>query len=544
MVRKYSLLCLVVGCTLFFRPSYAEALSAERWTNAEDYGVFFNNYEPNFYTGFAPRVQDRQRVTFYIGRGNQVRVRLVLPEATIENYIPDQVSRHDLYQELIEKSIIKLTTNREWEAYQARFQEEDLAKLARKRAVLSKEDWLRLNLEVMERLAPGRLEHISRDFNDMASGFIRVFREGGEFKTLADKLEAVNGLFPHRILVSELTQQQEEAFLNLARLAGENEAAKMTAEVMAFFHDITGHIYPIRHGRLDYYEINTVYPVGTYDTTTTYKGQRIPEFTTTGLWRLIPRKHGKGMVGMVDYISSQGYYGLMPMLPYQYAGGIAYNAFHNPGISNWLAGHPLLPVEWQKMTKGSRDGKPFLRLSITSRGPVSHGCTRLNAGHMTELREMLPSTSEGMEGVRAYFNLSHCYDIIDLRGDGREQAMGVQYYIAFRHTESRVANQIWCQNNREDFYRWLYGNEINYGPVGQVTVTEAYDCVFVGRKAAQGKRYENVPLYEAPYEPEHLQFYVINNIDTLSREGMEFNRELRRVGHGYDIDRGKLFLKD
>jgi hypothetical protein len=258
---------------------------------------------------------------------------------------------------------------------------------------------------------------------------------------------------------------------------------------------------------------------------------------------LIPRKHGKGYLGMVDYISSAGYYGLMPMLPYQYAGGITYNAFHNPGISNWIKGHPLLPKEWEKLTEGSRDGKPFMRASITSRGPVSHGCTRLNSGHMTEFREMLPSTSEGMEGIKVYMNLSHCYDVFDLKGDGNDQAMGVQYYIAFRHTESRVAKQIWSQNNREDFYRWLYGDEINDGPVGQVTVKEAYDCKFVKRKAIQGKRYENIKLYEAPYEPEHLQFYVINGVDSLSEAGMNFNRELRRVGHGYTMDRKKLFLE-
>ena len=46
------------------------------------------------------------------------------------------------------------------------------------------------------------------------------------------------------------------------------------------------------------------------------------------------------------------------------------------------------------LTDGSRDGKPFRRVALTSRGPVSHGCTRLNDGHLAELREMLPSTSE------------------------------------------------------------------------------------------------------------------------------------------------------
>jgi hypothetical protein len=233
----------------------------------------------------------------------------------------------------------------------------------------------------------------------------------------------------------------------------------------------------------------------------------------------------------------------MPMLPYEYGGGIAYNAIHNTGISCWIGGHHLLPKEWSKMTQGSRNGKPFNRVAITSRGPVSHDCTRLNSGHLTEFREMLPSTSEGMEGIVHYRSLSHCYDVFDLKGDGDDQVMGVQYYIAFRHTKSRVAEQIWVQNNREDFYDWLYGDDITFGPVGSVTVKEPYDYKFLKRKALQGKKYEGLRLYEAPYEPEYLQFYTIKGVSSLSREGMDFNRELRRVGAGYTIDRKKLFLE-
>jgi hypothetical protein len=245
---------------------------------------------------------------------------------------------------------------------------------------------------------------------------------------------------------------------------------------------------------------------------------------------------------MVDYISSAGYYGLMPMLPYQYSGSRSYNAIHNPGISHWIPGHALLPVEWKNYTEGSRNGKPFNRIAFTSRGPVSHGCTRCNAGHLTELREMLPSTSEAMEGIPHYRSLSHCYDIFDVRGDGNPKVMGVQYYFAFRHTKSRVAKEIWAQNNRKDFYAWLYGDEIDFGPIGQVMFKEAYGYRFLKKKALQGKKYENITLHEAPYEPEYLQFYVINGVNSLSREGMDFNRELRRVGYGYEIDRKILGL--
>jgi hypothetical protein len=245
---------------------------------------------------------------------------------------------------------------------------------------------------------------------------------------------------------------------------------------------------------------------------------------------------------MVDYISSAGYYGILPMFPYEYGGGIAYNSIHNTGISNWIQGHPLLPTEWRTYSEGSRNGKPYNRVALTSRGPVSHGCTRLNTGHLGELREMLPSTSEHMEGIVNYRNVSHCYDVFDRRGDGNNEIMGVQYYFAFRHTDSRVANQIWAQNNRKEFYEWLYGDEMNYGPIGQVTFDEVCTGKFVGKKAREGKIYKGLTLYEAPYQPETLQFYKIKGVGSTTDKGYDFNRELRRVGYGYTVDRKVLML--
>src|SRR4029453_8654074 len=94
-------------------PSAALALSRERYTNATPYGIFFNNYDPNFYTGFMARVQEKEAIKIHLGRGNQLRVRMVLSEQTIDNYITDQVARHDLDKELIDEGIITLTTKTE-----------------------------------------------------------------------------------------------------------------------------------------------------------------------------------------------------------------------------------------------------------------------------------------------------------------------------------------------------------------------------------------------------------------------------------------------
>ena len=48
-------------CWIMILPAgEAQALSRDRFTNGELYGVFFNDYDANFYTGFAPRVQEKR----------------------------------------------------------------------------------------------------------------------------------------------------------------------------------------------------------------------------------------------------------------------------------------------------------------------------------------------------------------------------------------------------------------------------------------------------------------------------------------------------
>jgi len=121
MMRKTSMAVVLVVAMVAGLVGNAGALSRERWTNPQPYGLFFNDYGPNVYVGFVPREQDRKRITIHVARGNQLRLRVVLSEAAIESYILDQVARHDLYKELIDMQVIQLTANSAWEAYDKSF---------------------------------------------------------------------------------------------------------------------------------------------------------------------------------------------------------------------------------------------------------------------------------------------------------------------------------------------------------------------------------------------------------------------------------------
>ena len=94
----------------------------------------------------------------------------------------------------------------------------------------------------------------------------------------------------------------------------------------------------------------------------------MPAFGVTGIWPLIRRSEGRGLTGMVDYISPNPGYGFITMLPYEHAGGIAYNAFHNAGVRCELGSTPFLPAAWRKVA-GERTARSHSRISGS---PAAH----------------------------------------------------------------------------------------------------------------------------------------------------------------------------
>jgi hypothetical protein len=321
--------------------------------------------------------------------------------------------------------------------------------------------------------------------------------------------------------------------------ADDPEFRDQTLKVLAL---VTEGRYPVVDDHVRALEFTAVYPAGTAKAWTHYQGKKLPDFGVSGVWPLLPREHGKGMMGMVDYLSTNPGYGFIPLLGYQYAGGIAYNALHNAGVRSQLNSAPFLPKEWTKVP-GERDpDKDYQNLWIGSRGPASHGCTRLPSGHMSELRDALPSTSEGLEGIPNVRNKPQCYDVFDIDGDGNAEVMGVQYYLAFwgvKHTPKAS----YAPNDRKGFYEWLYQDNVAYGADDSAVIKEVPVCRFTGlHKAEEAKVLKDVPLYEAPYARESIQFYRVESVRFDTAKGFELNRELRRIGGGFMPDRGRLLL--
>lgn len=540
------LLLAAAAVTLLGPPSAGAALEPSGDTtwdgSTPPTGVYFHWYEPSFYAGFAPRTQDPTRLHIELARGNQVRVTVVLGDAELDAYLGDLQERRTVVQEMIDKGVITLSTNREWERFTQRLDEAGVAAAVAARASGAPDAYRAKSLAILKALNPERVFTIKLPLAAVAARWHAVLTTG-DLGSANAKLDAANAALPGRIDVEDLSPSVGAALTRAADTAraGGADAPAFTSATQAFIELATGGRYRVVDGAVQATELTTIYPAGTAEATTTYKGEKLPDFGVTGVWPFISRTKGRGSLGMVDYLSPNPGYGFISMLPYQYAGGITYNAFHNAGVRCQLNSTPFLPSAWRKVA-GERSGKPYENLWIVGRGPTSHGCTRLPSGHMSELRQIVPSESDTLTQVKNYRNLPGCYDVFDIDGDGKDEVMGVQYYLAYRSNEHTPV-KAWASNRREPFYRWLYGDNIELAPVGQARIKTVPVCRYVGtRKASERTVLRDLPLYEATYPPEPIQFFR-SKVAFDSAAGFELNRELRKVGAGHTLDRARLQLK-
>jgi len=145
----------------------------------------------------------------------------------------------------------------------------------------------------------------------------------------------------------------------------------------------------------------------------------------------------------------------------------------------------------------------------------------------------LPSSEDALSKVVTYRNKSSGFDVFDINGDGQPEVMGIKYFYAYS-LKGKKPHKIRAASERKSFYAWLYRKGYRYGTQDQVIFDKAPTSKFIGKKAVEGKTYTNVPLYEAEYSPETIQFYQCKDI--------RFVRELRRVSSTYQVDRSLLKL--
>ncbi len=492
------------------------------------YAIFYSSYEPTFYTGFAPRAQDARRLHLHVGRGNQLRVTQVLSDRVVETYARDLMIRYRGYRELIDNEKVVLTQNSGFEDFEKQIKELDIEALVDTGKELSSEQLRQRNLELIKQLNPDRIFSILIPEEKLLTHWRSRLRPA-DLKSMnrQRQLELLNLMLPTRLWLTELDAEITAALKNIVSIAldKDTDQEQLSEPYFELLEKTSAGIYTSSDGQLQFDEFTAIYPIGSLNQYTKYKGRQIPLYPTPGKWLLTTHQRSK----TVDHIPTVSIYSYSPWIPYMHVGKKLHNSFH----TLWWrmsASTKFLPDEIKQAGSKSREGEEHDFMWLLSRGPMSHGCTHINTGHILELRQLLPAETEDLYKVEFFLNKSHLFDVFDIDGDMQPEVMGVRYFVAFS-LRNKSPDKLRAPIERKAFYEWLYGGELEYSQQGNAYFKQIKDTHYIGRRAVDGDEYTDIPLYEAAYQPQKLQFYSMVNI--------AFARELRKLGVGQPIEEGE-----
>jgi hypothetical protein len=489
------------------------------------YGVYYDRYEPTFYTGFAPRALAPDQVHLHLGRGNQLRVTAVLTDGVLEAYARDLLHRHHTYRRLIDEKEIVLTQNDAFAAFEQTIAENRLEELVRQEEDLSRAERQQRNLELIEKLNPGRVFRIRLPVRELVRRWAAEIRPEDRQGPSGDRqIDLVNALLATRLWVTDVAPGTAKRLRELIAavpasdaLADPEALARLEPSYLALLEEVGHGLYPRRGDAVEFAEFTAIYPVGSLNAFTDYRGRQIPLYPTPGRRALTTHQRTK----TVDHIPDVVVYSYSPWIPYMHVGPRMHNAFHTLYWRMEVARAPFLTDEWRENERARHEGGDYRYLWLLSRGPMSHGCTHVNTGHIAELRQVLPAETEALYEVDAYMNRTYDYDVFDIDGDFTPEVMGVRYFIAYSLNGDSTPARLRVANERGAYYDWLYGGDLRIEADGRGVFDRIHEGRFVDRRAEEGRAYERIALYEAAYEPEEVQFYQLVDIP--------FARELRQV---------------
>ena len=280
------------------------------------YGIGYDRYEPMFYTGFAPRIQEPDRIHLHLGRGNQLRITTVLSHRVLQSYAADLLARYHTYQSLIGNAEIVLTQNRAFESFDASVREIGLEQLVADEGQLSDQKVRERNLKLMERLNPDRVFRIRMPIDEVIRRWIAQVGDDDRRGMRAHRqIELVNQMLPTRLFVRELDQESSAALKALvSQVEPEDQRTssgsidRIRTDFVRLFDNVTRGHYPLHAGVLDFVEFTAIHPVGSFNDYTEHRGRRIPMFPTPGRRALTTHQRSK----TVDHIPTKVSYSYSP----------------------------------------------------------------------------------------------------------------------------------------------------------------------------------------------------------------------------------------
>jgi hypothetical protein len=368
----------------------------------------------------------------------------------------------------------------------------------------------------------GKIQAYAQGYNDDPEDMETLKRF---LLNLDDTLVLSNQMLAGRVNVVYLTHEQNEKLAAIISHAlKQSDDTPLLKMALDYFNSVTAGKYDFqtvddgkfvpalrcddaaKDCRLVYHEFTAVYPNGiVFAATKDRSGNPIHMIRNSALMTFIDRPYHD-----VDHIRKEGYYGYAPKMDWQGIG----NGIHNPGVSHHLPSMKHLYAEVDIPEQ-------YQFLWAVSRGPVSHGCIRLPAGHLWEVRHIFPASPEKMKSLLYFGNHSADYDVFDIDGNGEAEVMGSQYYVAYSvkgasgDARRRGKNFSVAKIDKNEFYTNLYGVKDQFVVEGDTFIfPDPYVSYF--RKAEPANKQGTVisrqlqgryPLYEQPYEKDKVQIY-------------------------------------
>ena len=347
------------------RPQSSHAADTAVLEEPPRYGMYYDRYEPSFYTGFAPRTLDPQHIHLHLGRGNQLRVTVVLADDTLREYARDLLERYRTYRALMNEGHLVLTQNRGFEAFEQTIQQTQLERLVSDESTLSGETLRERNLQLLERLNPGRVFRIRMPVDELVRRWVANVRPADHVRMDTERqLELVNLMLPTRLFA---TAMDRDVSAQLTALVGRcpqetvdpATLGELRPAFLRLLDRLTRGLYPVRDNALQFAEFTAVYPVGTWNQYTTYHGRQIPEYPTPGRRALTSHQRTQ----TVDHVPTDDFYSYFPWIPYMHVGPKLHNAVHTLFWKMKPEETAFLPAAWRTGSQSRHNpGQPPLTL--------------------------------------------------------------------------------------------------------------------------------------------------------------------------------------
>jgi len=331
LTRTFVISVIVVGLVGGALQQRSQATDSPVLEDPPQYGMYYDRYEPSFYTGFAPRTLDPQRIHLHIGRGNQLRVTVVLSDDTLRGYARDLLERYRTYRALINDGLLVLTQNRGFEAFAETIRQVQVERLVANEPTLTPAALRERNLRLLERLNPGRVFRIRMPADEVLRRWLANVRPADRARMdTARQLELLNLMLPTRLFVTAINPEASAQLAALVQRCREEafDPATLAALRPAFLRlleRVSHGLYPVHDNTLQFDEFTAIYPIGTWNQYTTDHGRQIPEYPTPGRRALTTHQR----THTVDHVPTQDFYSYFPWLPYMHVVPKLHNAVHS-----------------------------------------------------------------------------------------------------------------------------------------------------------------------------------------------------------------------